>query len=99
MEILDRVADRAAPHEFGEPGKEKVRFMTHIALEQPARPPRERLDPPPWDTIFRQPKQRVLWQPMTSTRWPESATLAPIQSGCSRRQAKPESHLAEFPQH
>jgi hypothetical protein len=52
-----------------------------------------------WDTIFRQPKQRVLWQPMTSTRWPESATLALIQSGRSRRQAKRESHFAEFPQH
>ena len=46
VQILDRVEDRAAPHELGEPGKQQVRFMTHIARERPARPPLERLDPP-----------------------------------------------------
>ena len=47
MEILYRVEDRAAPYEFGEPGEQQVRFMAHIALERPARPPLERLEPPP----------------------------------------------------
>ncbi len=47
MEILDGVEDRAAPHELGEPNKQQVRFMAHIAVERPARLPLERLDPPP----------------------------------------------------
>ncbi len=47
VEILDGVEDRAAPHELGEPGKQQVRFMAHIALERPARPPLERLESPP----------------------------------------------------
>src|SRR5271155_4764115 len=47
VQILDRVEDGAAPHELGEPGKQQVRFMAQIALERPARPPLERLEPPP----------------------------------------------------
>ena len=47
MEILDGVEDGAAPHELGEPGKQQVRFMAQIALERPARPLLERLEPPP----------------------------------------------------
>jgi hypothetical protein len=46
VEILDRVEDGAAPHELGEPGKQQVRFMPHIALERPARPPLELYEPP-----------------------------------------------------
>jgi hypothetical protein len=46
VEILDGVEDGAAPHEFSEPGKQQVRFMAQIALERPARPPLERLEPP-----------------------------------------------------
>jgi len=52
VEILDRVADRAAPHEFGEPGKQQVRFMAQIALERPARPPLERFERPPGTRSF-----------------------------------------------
>ena len=47
MEILDGVEVRAARHELGQPGKQQVGFMAHIALERPARPPLERLEPPP----------------------------------------------------
>ena len=47
MEILDSVEDGAAPHELGEPDKQQVRFMAHIALERSARRPLERLEPPP----------------------------------------------------
>ena len=47
VEILDGVEDGAAPHELGEPDKEQVRFMAQIALEWPARPPLERLEPAP----------------------------------------------------
>jgi hypothetical protein len=43
MEILDGVEDRAAPHELGEPGKQQVRFVAHIALDRPARPHLERV--------------------------------------------------------
>jgi hypothetical protein len=37
VEILDRVENRAAPHELGEPGKQQMRFMAQIAFERPAR--------------------------------------------------------------
>jgi hypothetical protein len=47
VEILDHVEDRAAPHELGEPREEQVRFMAQIALERPARPLLERLEPAP----------------------------------------------------
>ena len=47
VEILDGVEVRAARHELGQPGKQQVGFMAHIALERPARPPLERLEPPP----------------------------------------------------
>ena len=43
VEILDGVEDGAAAPELGEPGKQQVRFMAHIALERPARPPLERV--------------------------------------------------------
>jgi hypothetical protein len=46
VKILDRVQDGAAPHELGEPGKQQVRFMAHIALERRAGAPLERLEPP-----------------------------------------------------
>ena len=52
MEILDRVEDGAAPDELGESGKQRVRFVTHIALERPARPPLERLERPPGTRSF-----------------------------------------------
>jgi hypothetical protein len=44
VEILDGVEDGAAPHERGEPDKQQVRFMAHIAPERPAHPPLERLE-------------------------------------------------------
>jgi hypothetical protein len=76
MEILDGIEDRAARCELGEPGKQQVRFMAQIALERPARPPLERLEPPP--------QLRGLRLGHDTDR--EDAALLPISFDLGRRQ-------------
>jgi hypothetical protein len=76
VEILDGIEDGAAPHELGEPDKQQVRFMAHIALERPARPPLERLEPLP--------ERRGLHLGHDTDR--ENAALLPILLDLGRRQ-------------